>query len=129
MTPYTVAIRFDLDREGDREALRWLSQSRREGYRTNSAAVIAAINEHCARRKRLKTDPYLETREKEDAFLQRVLDTVRQGIMESGAGNFGAFLQFLQQNQAVAANDAKRSAETEEDAESLDAALEFIDAL
>ena len=129
MTPYTVAIRFDLDREADREALRWLSQSRREGYRTNSAAAIAAINEHCARRKRLKTDPYLETREKEDAFLQRVLDTVRQGITESGAGNFGAFLQFLQQNQAVAANDATRNAETEEDAESLDAALEFIDAL
>ena len=128
MTPYTVAIRFDLERKEDREALRWLSQSRREGYRTNSAAAIAAINEHCARRKRLGADPYLETREKEDAFLQRVLDTIRQGLTESGAGSLGAFFQLLQNSQTDAVNNAKRNAEPE-DAESLDAALEFIDAL
>ena len=123
MKPYSVSIRFDLDRQEDRAALSWLSQSRRAGFKTNSASVIAAINEYCSRRERLADDPYLETREKEDAFLQRVLDTIRQGMEESGG--LGGLLRLL---QAASGGNGGDKRENPEQLESLGAALEFADA-
>ena len=39
--------------------------------------VSRAVNEFFERRLRIKDDPYFETREKEDAFIARVLDAVR----------------------------------------------------
>ena len=80
MNPYPVSVSFDLDRAEDRAALTWLSQCRSEGFKTYSAAVVAVINDYRDRKERLSADPYLETRGKEDAFLQRVLETIRQGM-------------------------------------------------
>ena len=39
--------------------------------------VVQSINEFFERRSKLRDDPYFETREKEDAFIARVLDAVR----------------------------------------------------
>ena len=52
----------------------------RTRYKSYSRAVVAALNDFFDRQERLSNDPYLETRAKEDAFLQRVLDTVERGL-------------------------------------------------
>ncbi len=44
---------------------------------------MVALNDYFAREYRNETDPYLETREKEDAFLERVETAVRDGVKES----------------------------------------------
>ena len=49
-------------------------------YRFYSDAIIAAVNGYFDRERELADDPYLETQEKEDSFLQRVLEMVRQGV-------------------------------------------------
>ncbi|MCX4325506.1 MAG: hypothetical protein OSJ59_21520, partial [Lachnospiraceae bacterium] len=67
-------IRFNLEKEMDRTAWEHLQQRDKREYRSYSKAVIAAVNDYFERRGRLVSDPYLETREKEDAFLQRVLE-------------------------------------------------------
>ena len=126
MNFYNVSIRFNLDREEDRAALSWLSRSRNMGFKTNSDAVIAVINEYCERRERLSADPYLETREKEDVFLQSVLETVRQGMREVFIGNLGGLLTVLQ--NAVPIQNSSESAETV-DEESLNTAFDFVDSL
>ena len=134
MNSYSVAVSFDLDRAEDRAALTWLSQCRRDGFKTYSAAVVAAVNEYRDRRERLAADPYLEAREKEDAFLRRVLDTIRQGMEESAAGNLGGLFRFLQACQTsggavegTASGDRNQS--NTEDLESIRMALDFTDAL
>ena len=130
MNTYSVAVSFDLDRAEDRAALTWLSQCRRAGFKTNSAAVVAAINEYRDRRDRLAADPYLETREKEDAFLRRVLDTIRQGMEESAAGSVNGLFRLF---QAAQTNDGMNagtgSKQNAEDLESISMALDFADAL
>ena len=132
MNSYSVAVSFDLDRAEDRAALTWLSQCRRDGFKTYSAAVVAAVNEYRDRQERLDADPYLETREKEDAFLRRVLDTIRQGMEESAAGNLGGLFRFLKACQtsggAVEGNENRNQSNTE-DPESISMALDFADAL
>ena len=76
-------IRFNLEKGADRAAWEHLQQRDKRQYHSYSKAVIVAVNDYFERRGRLDADPYLETREKEDAFLLRVLETVRAGLNQS----------------------------------------------
>lgn len=69
-------IRLNLNRDEDRRAWEHLQSMDRTQYRSYSRAVVSAVNDFFDRQERKQTDPYLETREKEDAFLQKLLDTV-----------------------------------------------------
>ena len=73
---YTTTLRFNLDKPGDRMALQYLQDAGKEEYKSLNRAVIAAVNDHFLRKTCIAADPYLETREKEDAFLQRVRETL-----------------------------------------------------
>ena len=76
----TTNLRLNLDNAEDRRAWERLRRMDRTRYKSYSRAVVAALNDFFDRQERLSNDPYLETRAKEDAFLQRVLDTVERGL-------------------------------------------------
>ena len=76
----TTNLRLNLDNAEDKRAWERLQRMDRTRYKSYSRAVVAALNEFFDRQERLANDPYLETREKESAFLQRVLDTVERGL-------------------------------------------------
>lgn len=86
-------IRFNLDNADDRKAYEYLQSMDRKKYKSYTKAVVIAINEHFERQQRLEVDFYLETREKEDIFLKKVLDTIEQGLKT--AGNIGGLMQLL----------------------------------
>lgn len=73
---YTTTLRLNLADEDDRRAYEHLQRMDKKQYRSYSKAIVTAINDHFERQARLASDPYLETREKEDAFLRRVSDIV-----------------------------------------------------
>ena len=73
------------------------------------------------RRERLEADPYLETREKEDVFLEKVLRTIRDGLQASPATMAAGLMQLLQEAQPVPEKPR------EPDLNSLDVALDFAD--
>jgi hypothetical protein len=73
-------IRFNQNREDDRQAYEYLRSIDRTKYKSYTRAVVAALNDFFSRQERIQADPFLETREKEDRFLQQVLDTIRDGI-------------------------------------------------
>ena len=77
---FTATLRFHLDKAEDCAALKHLQGTGRAEYGSYSKAVIAAVNDHFTRMERLGADPYLETREKEDAFLQRVQETIQSAL-------------------------------------------------
>ena len=116
-------IRLNLNRPEDRRAWEYLQHLDRKKYKSYSRAVVAEVNDHFSRQERLTADPYLETREKEDAFLQKVLETIREGLQSSGAGISGlaALLQSIQ-NAAPPSEPVM----TDED---LDTAMDFINSL
>lgn len=76
-------IRFNLCDEQDRQAWEYLQTMDREKYKSYTRAVVVALNDYFSREYRNEADPYLETREKEDAFLERVETAVRDGVKES----------------------------------------------
>ena len=121
---YTTTLRLNLDNPADRAAWEHLQRLDRVQYRSVSRAVVAAVNAFFDRQERLASDPYLETREKEEAFLQRVLDTIREGLRESGADGLGSLAALLRSTEPARAPDAVPGAE-----EDLDAAMEFVNSL
>ena len=106
MSVKNVKIRFNLDKENDRRAYNYL-QSAEKSY---SRAVISAI---CA---------FLDLSERtaaEDAFLERVISTIREEVGKSNP--LGGLLQFVQTPSAQIPAEKGNNAETEE------AVLDFLD--
>ena len=76
-------IRLNLCDEQDRQAWEYLQTMDRQKYKSYTRAVVVALNDYFSREYRNEADPYLETREKEDAFLERVETAIRDGVKES----------------------------------------------
>ena len=111
-------IRLDMTRDADRHAYEQLSTMDRKKYKSYSRLVVIAVNEYFERQERLADDPYLETRAKEDAFLQRVIDTVREAARELlPLGLLSGIVQVAQQTSAM----------DHQVEDSADDALEFAD--
>ena len=117
---FTTTLRFNLNREDDRRALEYLRSA--DGYSSYSRAVIAAVNDHFSRMEKMKDDPYLETREKEDAFLRQIQETIEKSLSAAPA------LQLAQLFQNVQTQTAPQETSPEDD-ENLDAAMDFINSL
>lgn len=120
-------IRFVLSKEEHRRAYELLSRIDRRKYKSYTEAVVAAVNAYFGRLERIAADPYLETREKEDAFLQRVLDTIQSGVTAAVPSLMvGSLMNMVQSPNVMQAPDI-RSDEEDADEESIDDALSFVD--
>ena len=126
MSIVSTNIRFNLEKEADRTAWDHLQRRDKREYRSYSKAVIVAVNDYFERRGRSEADPYLETREKEDAFLLRVLETIRAGLSQGTSSNAAdTLLRLLQvvQSQSPLVEEVPQEDQQEAD----DMALDFVD--
>ena len=112
---YTTTLRLNLADEDDRRAYEHLQRMDKKQYRSYSKAIVTAINDHFERKARLESDPYLETREKEDVFLRRITEAIEQGLRFAPVG----MLPFTPPTVPEAS--------TAEDDENISAALDFAD--
>ena len=71
-----LCLRFDLADEGERKAYDYLQKRDKAEFASYTKLVVRLVNEFFERRSKLRDDPYFETREKEDAFIAKVLDAV-----------------------------------------------------
>lgn len=133
-------IRLNLSDERDRRAWEYLQNMDRKKYKSYTRAVVTALNDYFEREHRLDHDPYLETREKEDAFLEKVEEAIKEGVRESAPMVIAKNLMELLYPFVKELNDTKQSyfqekkeaaedvrAEKWELEESADAALDFAD--
>ena len=116
---FTTTLRINLTKPEKSKARTYLVNRDKSRYRSYSDAIIASVNGYFDREQRLADDPYLETREKEDAFLQRVLETVKQGAQANPLNGLAALLQ-------ATSAQAQGDTAVEED---LDTAMDFINSL
>ena len=119
---FTTTLRFNLNNEEDCEALAYLQGRDRKRYRSYSSAVISAVNDYFSRQERLADDPFLETRERQEAFLQEVKDTVRESMKSSEVG-LGALAALIQSVQPVQKENTAMSEEA------FDTAMDFMSGL
>ena len=139
-------IRLNLLEESDRKAWEHLQNMDRKEYKSYSRAVVAALNDYFDRKEKLEEDPYLETREKEDAFLGSLLSKFDKRLenavplmiaehmfqllqhmpREVGSENTGKW-DYEKENHNLQANQAQEMQKQQEIEEAEDAALDFAD--
>lgn len=119
---FNTTLRFNLDDPEDRRALAYLQNRDRKQYKSYSSAVVSAVNDHFSRQERLAADPFLETRERQETFLQEVKDTIREALQTSGAG-LGGLAALLQSFQPAPPQEQGMTEET------YDTAMDFIHGL
>jgi len=118
---YTTTLRLNLNDPEDCRAWEHLRHMDKKTYHSKSKAIVTAVNDYFDRKEQLEADPYLETREKEDAFLEKVLTTIREGLQASPTTMAAGLVQLLQATQSMT------DMPNEPDIDSLDAALDFAD--
>lgn len=92
-------IRFNMDKPDDVQA--WeLLHSERVGqmFKSQNSFVVAAILDYYNRCIAVANDSYLETREKEDAFAERLIAIVEQKVLSNMPALAG---MYLMQQQAI----------------------------
>ena len=119
---FTTTLRLNLANEDDRRAWEYLRSMDRARYRSYSSAIVTAINDHFSQQERLSSDPFLETRERQEAFLSEVKDTIRESLQTSGTG-LGSLVALLQGVQPAPQPDETMSEEA------FDTAMDFINGL
>lgn len=86
-------FRFNEEKEEERQAWEILhSKEVKEDFRSQNEFVIAAINDYYARHLATKQDPYLESREKEDAFVKGIVEAVEKKILDNLRGLAGMYM-------------------------------------
>ena len=115
---FNTTLRINLSDLEGLKAWTYLVNRDKSRYRSYSDAIIAAVNGYFDWKQRLDDDPYLETREKEDAFLQQVLETIERGTQANPLAGLAALLQSAQpaQDNTAVEND-------------LNTAMDFINGL
>lgn len=139
-------IRLNLLEESDLKAWEHLQNMDRKEYKSYSRAVVAALNDYFDRKEKLEEDPYLETREKEDAFLDsllskfekrlesavplmiaehmfQLLQHVPRGASSENTGKW----DYEKENDNLQANQTREMQKQLEIEEAEDAALDFAD--
>ena len=101
---FTTSLRLNLNEPADRQAWMYLQTMDKAKYRSYREAIVIAINDYFARQ---------EQAVKEQAFLDRVVDTIQQSL----------------QGMTVSVQPSVQPIDTGRDDEdaSLDAALAFAD--
>ena len=86
-------FRFNEDKEAERQAWEILhSKEVKEDFRSQNEFVIAAINDYYVRHLATKQDPYLESREKEDAFVKGIVESVEKKVLDNLPGLAGMYM-------------------------------------
>ena len=63
------------------------------GFKSQNEFIICAINDYYERYVQKKADPYLETREKEDAFVERIISQITEKNIGEPADSNRQFLR------------------------------------
>ena len=80
-------FRFNMEKDNEVRAWEILhSREVKEDFRSQNEFVIAAINDYYDRHLAKKQDPYLESREKEEAFTQSIVKAVEQKVLDNLPG-------------------------------------------
>ena len=90
-------IRFNMERGDECRAWELLhSPQIRQMFKSQNRFVIEAVNNYYDRCVAVKRDPYLETREKEDAFAERIVEMVEKKVMSNLPALFGMYMAQMQ---------------------------------
>lgn len=83
----STTLRFNLDKTEQRAAWEYLQNLDKEKYKSVNHAITLAVCDYFERQERAEYDPFFESREHEEMFVQRIVEAVEQ-TLEKGLPTF-----------------------------------------
>lgn len=83
MTIHTTNLRFNTEKETQRRAWEYLQGMDKRKFKSYSQVISAALVEYFERQNRLKNDPFLETREREERFVEQIIASVESALTKA----------------------------------------------
>lgn len=75
-----TTLRLNLDKPLDRQAWEYLQGMDKDEFKSYSQAVALAVTEYFKRYYKLIDDPYFETREREERFVEQIVTAVESAV-------------------------------------------------
>ena len=111
----SICLRFNLDKPLHREAWEQLQNMDKEKFKSYTNAVVIAVTDYFQRYYKATDDPYFETREKEEEFVQRVVAQIGSAVEKAMPSFLAACLTGLAQPCISSATaPSEKPTETEE---------------
>lgn len=76
-------LRFNLEKDQQRKAWEYLQTMDRQNFKSYSQVISLALVDYFDRYYRTQTDPYLETREREELFVKQIVEAVEHSLKQS----------------------------------------------
>ena len=76
-----TCFRFNLDNPEHAKAWRYLHDFDKDKVKSGNTAVVRAVNEYFDRMQKLSDDPYFETRQREERFVQQIVSEVGKAFI------------------------------------------------
>lgn len=89
---WSTNLRFNLDKSPYREAYGYLKNMDRKTHKSINKVVAIAVCEHFKRLEKSANDPYFETREREDNFVNRIVEAVKTAVEKAMPSFMAAYI-------------------------------------
>ena len=89
---WSTNLRFNLDKSPYREAYGYLKNMDRKAHKSINKVVAIAVCEHFKRLEKSANDPYFETREREDNFVNRIVEAVKIAVEKAMPSFMAAYI-------------------------------------
>ena len=73
-----TSLRLNLDKPDHKQAWDYLQALDNTEFKSYTSAIVTAVNDYFGRYFRSKDDPYLETREREEKFVEEIVAAVER---------------------------------------------------
>ena len=83
MSVHSTNLRFNTEKETQRRAWEYLQGMDKRQFKSYSQVISAALVEYFERQNRLKDDPFLETREREERFVDQIVAAVESTLTKT----------------------------------------------
>ena len=117
----TVCLRFNLDKPLHRKAFEYLKSMDKSAFKSYTQAAALAIAEYFEHYFKKRDDPYFETREREERFIEQIVAAVGSAVEKALPGFMAAYITNLAQPYQ---QNAPPIAEQEPDLSEID--LDFV---
>ena len=100
MKTWNTNLRFNIERSPYKEAYGYLKRMDRGKYKSYNRVIASALIVFFERKEKEENDPFLETREREEEFISRIVEAVRIAV-EKAMPQFMA--SYLMKNSLITA--------------------------
>ena len=126
-----TCFRFNLDNPEHAKAWEYLHSIDKDKMKSGNTAVVRAVNDYFDRMQKLSDDPYFETRQREERFVQQIVSEVGKAFIAEMPKFLASLMLSLNTGYAVQApaqpvNQANNTADDSENDDYSDIDLDFI---